>query len=193
MASFKLLNGEPFDVKNKDHVFAVLSQRLCLDLVLTASEAIKLADRSVGHHTRLLTGIATNSDGFYTHSPSEPVLVMGSINILYNTKQDLGKVLDTLSRGLCGAGLVEKGIWGELCARTLLLIARDYAAPPHSSHNGRNYLKPVPLMSFLDKLFGEDIFDPSDRQKFDNAFGNAYVNFTHWISTRDPIPGEPDQ
>ncbi|KAF8327857.1 hypothetical protein F5887DRAFT_924568 [Amanita rubescens] len=192
MASFKLLNGQPFDVNNKDHVFAVLSQRLCLDLVLTASKAIKLADRSVEHHMRLLTGIATNSDGFYTHSPSEPVLVMGSIHILYNTKQDLGKVLDTLSRGLCGAGLVEKGIWGELCVRTLLLIARDFAAPLYSSHNGRNYLKPVRLMSFLDKLFG-GIFDPSDRQKFDNAFGNAFVNFTHWISTQDPLPGEPNQ
>ena len=194
MASFKLLNGESFDVKNKDHVFAVLSQRLCLDLVLIASEAIKLADRSVEHHMRLLTGVATNSNGFYTHSPSEPILVMGSIDILYNRKPDLlGQVLNTLSQGLCGAGLVEKGIWGELCARLLLLIARDFTAPRHPLRKSRNLLKPVRLMDFFRTLFGRDIFDPSDQPKFDKAFGNAYVNFTHWISTRDPIPEEPDK
>ena len=140
---------------------------------------------------RLLTGITPMCDGFNTHSPSEPVLVMGSINLLYNKPDVLGEVLNTFSQSLCGAGLVEKGMWGELCARTLLLIARDFTAP--FSLKGRNYLKPVPLMDFLRTLFGRDIFDPSDKVKFDNAFGNAYVNFTHWIITRDPVSQEPNQ
>ncbi len=143
IGSFKLLNGKPFDVNNKDHVFAVLSQRLCLDLVLTAAEAIKLADRSVGHHMRLLTGVSANSNAFYTHSPSEPVLVMSSIDVMYNREpanrepEFLGKVINTLSQGLCDAGLVEKGILGELGARTLMLIARNFAAP-RSEPRGRN-------------------------------------------------------
>ena len=189
-ASSKLRNGERFKATDRHHVFAVLSQRLCLDPVMAAPEAIELADRSVAHHMRLLTGFSPHSDTFYTHSPSEPVLVMGSIDILYNTQEPdrLQHVLNTLSTELCGAGLIEKGILGELGARTLLLIARDFAAPLHSSRGGRNLLKPVPLMHFLDTLFGKDIFGPSDRQKFEKAFGNAYVNFTHWISTRDSLP-----
>ena len=189
-ASFKLRNGESFKATDRDHVFAVLSQRLCLDPVIAASEAIELVDRSVAHHMRLLTGFSPHSNAFYTHSPSEPILVMGSIDILYNTQEPdrLRHVLNTLSKDLCGAGLVEKGILGELGARTLLLIARDFAAPLHSSRGGRNLLKPVPLMHFLDTLFGKDIFGPSNRQNFEKAFGNAYVNFTHWISTRDSLP-----
>ena len=41
-ASSKLIDGESFRSTDKDHVFAVLSQCLCLDLVQTASEAIEL-------------------------------------------------------------------------------------------------------------------------------------------------------
>ena len=192
LASWKLRNGENFNANDKDHVFAILSQRLCLDPVLAASEAIELADRSVAYHMRLLTGFSTNYDRFYTHSPSEPILVMGSIDILYNTSHPnrLRQVLNTLSQDLCRAGLVEKGVLGELGARALILIARDFAAPSHS--RGRDLLKPVPLLHFLDTLFGKDIFTRSDKQKFDDAFGAAHVNFTHWISTRDSIPEEAD-
>jgi hypothetical protein len=117
---------------------------------------------------------------------------MGSIKTLYEKPDHLGKALNTLSKDLCSAGLVEKGIWGELCARTLLLIARDFAALITGPLRGQNYLKPVPLMFFLDKLFGRALFNSSDRKKFEDAFGKAYVNFTHWISTKDPIPEKLD-
>ena len=185
MASWKLRNGEAFRATNKDHVFAVLSQRLRLDPVLATSGAIELADRGVTHRMRLFTGFSTIYDSMDTDSPSEPILVMGSIDILYNTSQPdrLRRVLDNLSKDLCGARLVEKGVLGELGARMLLLIARDFAAPPHP--RGRDLLKPVPLLHFLRTLFGRDIFTPSDKLKFDNAFGKAHVNFTHWISTPD--------
>ena len=197
-ASSKLRNGERFKATDRHHVFAVLSQRLCLDPVMAAPEAIELADRSVAHHMRLLTGFSPHSDTFYTHSPSEPVLVMSSIDVMYNREPAnrepdfLGKVINTLSQGLYDAGLVEKGILGELGARTLVLIARDFA-DPRSQSRGRNLLKPVPLMRFLDTLLGSGKFSHSDRLKFDQAFGKAHVNFTHWISTRDSIPEKPDE
>ena len=134
LAFWKLRNGYAFRATDKEHIFAVLSQRLCLDPVIAALEAIELADRSVAHHMRLLTGFSTNSERFYTHSPSEPMLVMGSIDILHNTlvPDRLQQVLSTLSRDLCSAGLIEKGLLGELGARALIPIARDFAAPPHS-------------------------------------------------------------
>ncbi|KAF8525579.1 hypothetical protein BU17DRAFT_74439 [Hysterangium stoloniferum] len=167
---------------------AVLSQRLCLDPVLTGSEAIQLADRSVAHHMRLLTGFSDNSEIFYTHSPSEPILVLGSIDILYNTldAKRLRNVLHTLSRDLCSAGLVEKGVLGELGARTLLLVARDFTAPTEKGR--RNLLEPVRLLHFLRTLFGNNVWAGSNQGKFDAAFRNVHVNFTHWMVTKDPIP-----
>jgi hypothetical protein len=191
-ASLKLQDGTAFDATNKDHVFAVLSQRLCLDPVIVDSEALKLADHSVAHHMRLLTGFSTDYKRFYTHSPSEPILVMGSADILHNKSHPdrLKLVLDTLSKDLCSAGLVEKGVLGELGARTLLLIARDFAAPLHSY--SRNLLKPVPLLDFLYTLFEKDMLNDSDQPKFDKAFDRAHVNFTHWIITRDSIPEKPN-
>ncbi|KAK2464125.1 hypothetical protein APHAL10511_003873 [Amanita phalloides] len=194
LASLKLRNAEAFRATDKDHVFAVLSQRLCLEPVIAASEAVKLADRSVGHHMRLLTGLTANYDRFCTHSPSEPILVMGTIDILYNIPDSnrLRDVLKTLSRDLCGAGLVDKGTLGELGARTLLLIARDFAAP-FANPPGRNLLIPVPLLKFLHTLFGKDNFTEYVEPKLGKAFSKAHVNFTHWISTRDSIPKTPNE
>ena len=84
---------------------------------------------------------------------------------------------------LCQAGLVEKGLFGELAARTLLLIARDFTAPMNSAGDGRNLLTPVHLMDFLDQLFGNKTWCGQDRLLFDRAFGETYVNFSHWILT----------
>ena len=149
------------------------SVSVCLDLVLTMSEARQLMDHSVGHHMRLLTGITTNSEGFYMHLPSEPILVMGSIKALYQKLDYLGKALDTLSKDLCSAGLIEKDILGELCVHTLLLIAHNFATPIPDPLHGQNYLKPVPLMFFLDKLFGRALFNSSDRNKFEDALAKC--------------------
>ncbi|KAM6495125.1 hypothetical protein JOM56_009748 [Amanita muscaria] len=193
-ASMKLTNTDPFSSMNKDHVFAVLSQRLCLDTVVAGSEAVELADRSVSHHMRLLIGLTANRSILYTHSPSEPILVLASANLMCNQKDKkrLAKVLTTLTKDLCSAGLVEKGLLGELFARTLLLIARDFTAP--LGKNGvPNLLQPVRLLDYLCTLFGQNWKFDAHQQKFDKVFSNAYVNFTHWIVTRDRLPEEPDQ
>jgi hypothetical protein len=193
LASAKLIGVHGFQETDKMHVFAVLSQRICLDAALAGAEAIKLADRSVAHHMRLLTGFSDNRSIFYTHSPSEPILVLGAIDILYDSSHPkrLGNVLNTLSRDLCGAGLVDKGMLGELAARILLLTARDYAAPKELFR--RNLLKPVRLLEVINKLFGTTKWGGSKQEEFDNAFANAYVNFTHWIITKDSLPEKPSR
>lgn len=194
LASSKLTNGEVFKDQNTDHVFAVISQRLCIEPVFSSSEAIQLADRSVSHHMRLISGISGDRRAFYTNSPSEPMLVLGAANILYYTtdRELLGRVLDTFSRKLCSAGLVEKGLTGELGARLLLLLARDFVAPEEGEH-GRNLLKPVRLLDMLDVLFGNKTWAMKDRRAYSEAFGTVHVNFTHWIVTKDPLPDTPDQ
>jgi hypothetical protein len=181
---------DPFSIKILDHVFVVLSQRLCLDLVMVNADAVQLAECNVAHHMRLLTGCSDTSPAFFTHSPSEPILVLASADILYNTndKNRLAEVLDVLSRSLCRSGLVEKGILGELIARTLLLIARDFAAPKKGK--GRYLLVPVTVMNFLCTLFSEE-WATTNQSKFETAFRNAHVNFTHWMTTKDSMSEEP--
>jgi len=192
-ASLKLTNGRSFNAENENHVFAVVSQRLCLDPASTGAGAIELAGQSVAHHMRLLTGFSDDHFVSYTHSPSEPILVLGAVDILYNTpdRKRLGKVLDTLSTDLCGACLVNKGLLGELSARLLLLTARDFAAPKEQL--SRNLLKPVLLLNLLNKLFGTTTWAGIDQEKFNNAFANAYVNFTHWIVSNDQLPEKPSR
>ena len=177
-------------------MFAVLSQRLCIETVLVGSEAIALADRSVAHHMRLITGISADRRTFYTYSPSEPILVLGAVNILYNTGDvnRLGRVLDTFSKHLCSSGLVEKGFTGELGARILLLLARDFAAPEEHGR-GPNLLRPVRLLTVIDVLFGKTTWTGTDvhQEAYNEAFKTAHVNFTHWIVTKDPLPEMPDR
>ncbi len=173
-------------------MFAVLSQRLCLDPVLSGTEAVKLADRSVAHHMRLLIGLSDDGAMFYTHSPSEPMLALGGAHLLYDKTNQvvdpLPTTLGTFCVDLCSAGLVEKGIMGELAARTLLLVARDFTGPMQGGH--RDLLNR--LLDFLDRLFGGKEWAGRKRSKFETAFANAYVNFSHWIVTKDPLPVETD-
>jgi hypothetical protein len=127
---------------------------------------------------------------------SEPILVLGAANILYNTND--GRhwrwVLDTFSKQLCSTGLVEKGLAGELGAQVLLLLARDFVAPMADQYN-RNLLKPVLLLDMLDVLFGKMIvFKLSCDSVVPNCNNmKMHVNFTHLVVMKDPLPKTPDQ
>src|ERR1700722_13051512 len=121
IAHLKLINGTNFDDQDVHHVLAVLSQRLCVDLLL-AGEAIELAERSVAKHMRLLTGMSSDHQAFYTRSPSEPVLALGAADILYREAGRWAPVLKTFCKRLCEGGLVDEGLLGGFAARTLLLI-----------------------------------------------------------------------
>jgi hypothetical protein len=192
LAGLKLRNGEDFSLCEKHQVFTLLSQRLCLETVFSTSEAIELADRSVAHHMRLLTHFSRNGPFFHTYSPSEPILALGSADILYPPKNPdlLPESLEVLSRDLCGKGLVDKGIMGELAARALLLFARDFTAPIREQR--RDLLKPVRLLDFFSKIFGNNAWAGEHQSSFDSAFIDAYINFTHWIVTDDPMPERSD-
>ena len=194
-ACTKLLNGIGFDYGSTDHVFAVLSQRICLEPIAFNPEAIALAERSVAHHMRLITGISAGRRTLHTYSPSEPVLVLAAVDILYSTGDGrlLGRVLDTFSNHLCKSGLVETGLMGELAARLLLLLARDSAAPIPELRHCPDLLQPVRLLDVMGILFSGNRTWTKGHTKLTGAFGNAYVNFTHWIVTEDNLLEKPDQ
>ena len=46
-------------------------------------------------------------------------------------------------------------------------------------------------MYFLDTLFGNKTWCDPHRTEFSNAFDDTYVNFGHWIVTKDPLPAAP--
>ena len=192
LAALKLTSGCDFDFNNKYQVLAVLSQLLCVEPTLGNSEVTKLAVQSVAAHMRFLTGFSSDGTKLYTYCPSEPLLALGAFTLLRREEDSgfLGKVLNTFNSQLCEAGLVEEGLLGELASRLLLLVARDMAAPTKPKAPGRDLLKPVLLMDFLDKLFN-GTWCRTHRDDFETAFGSTYVNFTHWILTRDSLPEEP--
>jgi hypothetical protein len=190
MASAKLTNSEPFHAHNKFHVLAMISQRFCVDPILASIEAVQLADGSVANHMRVLTSVSSDGREFHTHSPSEPVLVLGAIDILYKTP-GWAPILNTFCTTLCEGGLVEKGLLGELGARMVMLIARDFASPRRNKIS--DVLQLIPVMNFFDKLFGNDTWCGGNRADFVMAFRYTYVNFTHWIVTKDPLPEEVDE
>jgi hypothetical protein len=191
-AHLKLTNGESFKEYDEYHVLAVLSQRLCIDPVLASVEAVRLANGSVARHMRLLTGISPDGREFHTHSPSEPALVLGAVDILYRTPDRWPSVLNSLCATLCKGGLVDKGLMGELAARMLLLLARDFATP-RGTNGVPDVLLPIPVMDFFDKLFGVKTWCGELREDFVQAFRYTYVNFTHWIVTKDALPDQVDE
>jgi hypothetical protein len=184
-ACTRLTDSRQFNDQNEAHVLAVLSPRLCIEINLGA---IELATRSVAQHMRLLSSMSPDHRAFSTFSPSEPILVQAAAEILHCEDKPWGPVLDTFSNGLCKPGLVEVGLVGELGARTLLVIARDFTAPKTASGGLPDLLQPVLLLEFLDNLFGNKKWCSQHRDSFERAFGNAFINFTHWIITKDALP-----
>ena len=197
LAKAKLLMNKSFNSNNTDHVFTILSQRICLELTLANPEAISLADRSVANHMRLLTGVSNQRSVIHTHSPSEPILSLGAISALYNAYEDgpltprtLGPVLTTFTKGLYKTGIINKGELGEVAARFLLIAARDFTAVKQEDGD---FLKPVRLLDVLDSLLCKDEWKEGEREEFETPFSGAYVNFTHWIVTEENLPDVPDE
>ena len=71
-------------VKIKTHAFAVFSQRLCLEPVLTRGEANTLAEHSIANYMRLLTGLSSDRGTLHSYSPLEPILALASASVLFN-------------------------------------------------------------------------------------------------------------
>jgi len=87
---------------------------------------VQLADCSVAHRIILLTGFSPKNAP--THG-TNPYTRRRRYYTTHGLENRLQGALQTLSVDLCSAGLVENGAMGELAARILLLVARDFAVP----------------------------------------------------------------
>ncbi|TFK75164.1 hypothetical protein BDN72DRAFT_561208 [Pluteus cervinus] len=199
LAAMKLLDDRPSaldlgDPDSSGNILSLLTQRLCIDTILCGKEAATLTKRTVSDHMRLLVGLSEDRRTFYPSSPSEPVLAVAAAFTLYtNPKFSLNKVLAGFEKHLCSAGLVDKGLLGELAARLLLLTARDHAALGDETEVLR-LLNPVPLPTMLRHLFGagNDLLKVGQFNQLLTEFAEVYVNFTHWVVTNGNLPEELD-
>jgi hypothetical protein len=197
-AVLKLMCGTLETSQIKDQTLAIMSQRVCLDLVMNQDEARKLAYRSVSHYMRILVGYDELEPIFHTVSPSEPMLALAAFKLMHEEQRKISQeqktnvqvVMGALSEGLCGKGMIEKDMVGELCVRVLLILARDFTV----LRQGRNWeeaLKPVRVLDVLETLL-RDGWAGDNKKALEDAFGDGYVNYTHWITTDDMLPVEPN-
>lgn len=130
----KLLGGTiAFDPQNRNHVFAVLSSRVCLDPCSNCDESTALIAEAVNSHLRLVVAMDQEASCFRITSPTEPIVAHTAASLLIgggnlpcqrNASYIWSSCISTLSN-LLNRGIVDKGLKGELYARILFIVTRD--------------------------------------------------------------------
>jgi hypothetical protein len=201
----KLIHNTKYDVENKHHVFAALASRLCLDVCMEEAEAIALAHEAVNSHLRIVISIDTTGhqsrrllQRMETVTPSEPIIAEAVAELLCKD-QNWSSSINTLAKHLLSRGLVEKGLEGELFARLLCILARDFHLRGLKTTNDSfPYAKTFSVNDFLQSLFGNEWFQeikefkpqiPKTRSSesletatFSNVFEKGSMNFTHFVN-----------
>jgi len=116
-------------------VFAILASRLCLDPCLNRDECSLLAREAVSSHLRLLSAIDTYSGVVRTVTPSEPVVADAAAWLLLwpepvpsasTSGNNWSQCLTLFAKYFLSRGMVDKGTKGELYARLMCILTRDY-------------------------------------------------------------------
>lgn len=147
---------------------------------------------AVADHLRVCAHISDNRIWVGTLYLSEPVLSCVASQILHahpdNAKLSLERLKDEMTNGLIDMDKVE-----GLVSRIILLIAKDLCArqvlfQPTQAHRGKwdeelLDCRPLPVVQYLEFLFGGDRLDDSMKE----PLRDWYINFSHWISIRENI------
>ena len=227
---FKLLCGQgAFKPHDCQHVFAVLASRLCLDPCLNREESNLLAKEAVNSHLRLLSAIDTYLGVVRTVTPSEPVVADAAAWLLLQSKpgpsasgisaSNWPECLTLFSEHFLSRGMVDKGVKGELYARLICILTRDYlleeTVPSIGLDQECTYSRPFLCHDFLERLIGKPILEelitlqarraPSrDRKKeipilndtdddLQALLRTGYMNFNHFSQTQKPVSPETIQ
>jgi hypothetical protein len=115
--------GAECNPEDSNQVFAILSVRLCLDLVLANPKSFPMAQTAVNQYMRILDSVEPENGIMYTTTPSEPILANAAMHHLYSTRTKWPLSLKTFTKDLLNHGIIEKGRKGELYTRLLLTLA----------------------------------------------------------------------
>jgi hypothetical protein len=171
-----------YNAKDKHHVLAALSFRICLDLCLQNPRTIPLTSTAVNSFMRVVISMDQETGVLDTIAPSEPVLARAAMGLLCEGK-NWANSIRTLTEELIQKTLIEKGLKGELYSRMLLVLAQDWVRLGEYLKEHR--LMPASLMptfrvgDFLTALYAEEYQDQINR--IDSRILDARMNFTHFM------------
>ena len=194
VARQKLCGDKVFDPADTKHMLAILGQRFGLEICLGHPEAVKHVECGVASHLRICLATTENRTWSFTSYPSEPFLSCIAASILHGSTDTLQTCLRSLQKKIY-SGMISTGQAGELASRMIWLLAKDFfirtqgkglffASPPIPDWSATlNDCMAIPLMGYLEHVFGKRAW-PSEALK---AFGNAYINFSHWLDMEKSI------
>ncbi|GBE88894.1 hypothetical protein SCP_1403020 [Sparassis crispa] len=199
LAKEKLCNGRTFNVHDSNQVLAVLGQRFSLDICFGHPEAAEFLETGVASHLRVCDAITEDRMWRFTSYPSEPILSHVAGWLLHNEPDYIVDALKCMERKIQD-GLIELGKSGQLVSRIVWILGKDSlvrqlytpTVPDRTQSPYLLYCQKVPLTKYLEKCFGNTVW-PDNKQQAEaakNAFQNAYVNFSHWISMEENICDE---
>ena len=207
LAMLKLCGSKGFIPSDVNHTIAVLGQRFALEICFGHPESVKYLERGVASHLRICLSTTQDRMWSFTSYPSEPFLSCVAALTLLGEKpvkkdkshSQLKTSLRTL-RDKIYDGMVDKGEAGELVSRLLWLLAKDlyvrtvakpyrnlfYAPPGADEWDGELIdCRPIKVLEYLEFVFGKQEWDEAAREAFENAF----INFSHWVSMDSDIAG----
>ncbi|KAK2813657.1 hypothetical protein FQN50_000055 [Emmonsiellopsis sp. PD_5] len=184
LAMVKLIGGRgKYDSDNVDHVFAALSFRLSLDVILHNPRAAALNKSAVDSHMRVVISMDPVSGAMDTITPSEPILAVAAMKHLCKSA-NWERSMATLCTELLEKGLVDKGTKGELFTRWILILTTD-------AIRSRN-LDSVPDIKVVFTVhdFLHNMYSRGHRKlidEIDPQILRGKLNFSHFITTEEAL------
>ena len=201
LAITKLLLGQNYEGGDPEHALSLLSARFAVFLCIGNPMAAEFVEKAVAGHMRVCVGISPDRSWMFTQYSSEPFLAFVAGVLLHTANRGnkpdeaLVAALETLWNTI-QAGMIDLGQLGELASRILLLLCKDYiilatnrslifsyTASQPKLESPIPFCKPIPLLSFLKSLLGEDVaIRTKQGHHLERVFSNARVNFSHWVT-----------
>ncbi|KAF8646240.1 hypothetical protein AX14_009101, partial [Amanita brunnescens Koide BX004] len=174
-----------------------ISRLAAVDVIININyEPNRIANRNiqeelVAHHARIVYAIPSHREYMHTGYPSEPLLAEAAHQLVYEwEKKEPSFLTDTLNTHNDN-GVLSKGHTGEMVARLILSSAYRRAVVHESDDESPNFSAGCSVITFIKELLSDQHADivlesipdnVSDGDKFEDAFRDATLRFTHFIT-----------
>ena len=183
------LCGERKFVPDNNQALAVLGQRFGLDIAHGHESASTHAEMGITDHLRVCIKMTEDWSWCETTYPSEPIVSCAAASLLHegdHLDRSLSKLEEMVRNGIIDTQLE------TLLGRLLWLLAKDlFVRKTNASEiiyaNAQSEpelldCQPVSVVEFFAFMFGQRIWEMAPQAR--EAFRNAYVNFSHWVTER---------